>query len=104
MIVMTGSQDHVEAINSTLRKAGHPAHCSWLPDVRDLGDALTQINPEMLLVFVDDGVGDMGSVMKIRNQFGPEVPVLLVRNNVDEEIIAEAMRIGAQDVVSLGNR
>ena len=24
MIVMTKSQDHVEAINSTLRKAGHP--------------------------------------------------------------------------------
>ena len=36
MIVMTRSQDHVEAINSTLRKAGHPVHCTWLPDARDL--------------------------------------------------------------------
>ena len=38
MIVMTRSQDHVEAINSTLRKAGHPVHCTWLPDARDLGE------------------------------------------------------------------
>jgi diguanylate cyclase (GGDEF)-like protein/PAS domain S-box-containing protein len=42
--------------------------------------------------------------MKIRNQFGPEVPVLIVRTRVDEDVIAEAMRVGAQDVVSLGNR
>ena len=54
MIVMTRSQDHVEAINSTLRKAGHPVHCTWLPDARDLGDAMTQINPEMLVAFIDE--------------------------------------------------
>ncbi len=104
MIVMTSSQDHVEAVNSTLRKAGHPVHCSWIPDLRDLSDALTQINPEMLLVFADEGVSDLASVMKIRNQFGPAVPVLVARNTVDEAVIAEAMQLGAQDVVSLANR
>ncbi len=103
MIVVTRSQDHVEAVNSTLRNAGHPAHCTWISDIRDLGDALTQINPEMLLVFVEPGI-DLGSVMKIRSQFGPEVPVLLARDGIDEEMIAEALRLGAQDVVSLANR
>ena len=103
MIVMTRSQDHVEAVNSTLRNAGHPAHCTWISDIRDLGDALTQINPEMLLVFVEPGI-DLGSVMKIRAQFGPEVPVLFARDGIDEEMIAEALRLGAQDVVSLANR
>src|SRR4249919_1395019 len=103
MIVMTRSQDHVEAVNSTLRNAGHPAHCTWISDIRDLGDALTQINPEMLLVFVEPGI-ELGSVMKIRSQFGPEVPVLFARDGIDEEMIAEALRLGAQDVVSLANR
>ena len=51
---MTRSQDHVEAINSTLRKAGHPVHCTWLPDASDLGDALTQLNPEMLIAFIEE--------------------------------------------------
>jgi len=104
MIVMTRSQDHVEAINSTLRKAGHPVHCTWLPDARDLGDALTQLNPEMLVAFTDEPGIDLGSIMKVKTQSAPEMPVLIVRENVDETAIAEAMRMGAQDAVTLANR
>jgi multidomain signaling protein FimX len=104
MIVMTRSQDHVEAINSTLRKAGHPVHCTWLPDARDLGDALTQINPEMLIAFIDELGIDLGSLMKVKQQNAPGMPVLIMREQVDEAAIADAMRLGAQDVVTLANR
>ena len=104
LIVMTRSQDHVEAINSTLRKAGHPVHCTWLTDARDLGDALTQLNPEMLITFIDELGIDLASIMKVKQQNAPEMPVLIVRENVDEAAIADAMRLGAQDVVTLGNR
>jgi PAS domain S-box-containing protein len=104
MIVMTRSQDHVEAINSTLRKAGHPVHCTWLPDARDLGDALTQLNPEMLVAFIDEPGIDLGSIMKVKMQSAPEMPVLIVRETVDEAAIAEAMKAGAQDAVTLANR
>src|SRR6202142_9139 len=104
MIVMTRSQDHVEAINSTLRKAGHPVHCTWLPDARDLGDALTQINPEMLIAFIDELGVELAAIMKVRQQTAPEMPVLIIREHVDEAAIAEAMRLGAQDVVTLANR
>jgi PAS domain S-box-containing protein/diguanylate cyclase (GGDEF)-like protein len=104
MIVMTRSQDHVEAINSTLRKAGHPVHCTWLPDASDLGDALTQLNPEMLIVFIDELSVDLASIMKVKQQNAPGMPVLLVRESVDEAAIAEAMGLGCQDVVTLANR
>jgi diguanylate cyclase (GGDEF)-like protein/PAS domain S-box-containing protein len=104
MIVMTRSQDHVEAINSTLRKAGHPVHCTWLPDAGDLGDALTQLNPEMLVVFIDELGVDLAAIMNVKTQSAPEMPVLIVRENIDEATIAEAMRLGAQDVVTLANR
>ncbi len=104
MIVMTKSQDHVEAINSTLRKAGHPVHCTWLPDARDLGDALTQINPEMLIAFIEELGIDLGALMKVKQASAPGMPVLIMREQVDEAAIAEAMRLGAQDVVTLGNR
>jgi diguanylate cyclase (GGDEF)-like protein/PAS domain S-box-containing protein len=104
MIVMTRSQDHVEAINSTLRKAGHPVHCTWLPDASDLGDALTQLNPEMLVAFTDEPGIDLASIMKVKTQSAPEMPVLIVRENIDETAIAEAMRMGAQDAVTLANR
>jgi diguanylate cyclase (GGDEF)-like protein/PAS domain S-box-containing protein len=106
MIVMTRLEDHVEAINSTLRKAGHPVHCTWLPDASDLGDALTQLNPEMLVVFIDElGLGqELPTIMKVKQQTAPGMPVLIVREHVDEGTIADAMRMGAQDVVTLANR
>ena len=104
MIVMTRSQDHVEAINSTLRKAGHPVHCTWLPDARDLGDALTQINPEMLVAFLDELGIELSAIMNVRNLSAPEMPVLVVREKIDEASIADAMSLGAQDVVTLSNR
>jgi diguanylate cyclase (GGDEF)-like protein/PAS domain S-box-containing protein len=104
MIVMTKSQDHVEAINSTLRKAGHPVHCTWLPDARDLGDALTQLNPEMLIAFIEELSVDLASLMKVKQQSAPGMPVLIMREHVDEASIADAMRLGAQDVVTLANR
>src|SRR5258708_26123401 len=99
MIVLTRSQDHVEAINSTLRKAGHPVHCTWLSDASDLGDALTQLNPEMLIAFMDELSADLASVMKVKQQNAPGMPVLIVRENVDEAAIAEAMRLGCQDEI-----
>jgi multidomain signaling protein FimX len=104
MIVMTRSQDHVEAINSTLRNAGHPVHCTWLPDARDLGDALTQLNPEMLVAFIEELGIDLGALMKVKQQSAPGMPVLIIREHVDEAAIAEAMQLGAQDVVTLANR
>src|SRR5580698_1807553 len=104
MIVMARSQDHVEAINSTLRKAGHPVHCTWLSDASDLGDALTQLNPEMLIAFTDELSVDLASIMKVKQQSAPGMPVLVVRETIDEAAIADAMRLGCQDVVTLANR
>jgi len=103
MIALTRSQDNVEAINKALRNAGHPVHVTWLPDARDLGDALTQSSAEMLVLFADEGIVDLASAMDFRARFAPEVPVLLVRDKLDENSIAEALALGAQDAVTLGN-
>jgi len=101
MIALTRSQDNVEAINKALRNAGHPVHVAWLPDARDLGDALTQASAEMLLLFADEGIVDLASAMDFRARFAPDVPVLIVRDKVDENVVAEALALGAQDAVTL---
>jgi diguanylate cyclase (GGDEF)-like protein/PAS domain S-box-containing protein len=100
LIVLSPTRDAVEAINSILRRAGHPVHCTWIPALRDLPDALPQINPE-LLIFVPAPEDDLESVIEIRDQAAPTVPVMLVTEGVDEEVIANAMTAGARDVVSL---
>ena len=103
MIALTRSQDNVEAINKALRNAGHPVHVTWLPDARDLGDALTQASAEMLMLFADEGIVDLTSAMDFRARFAPDVPVLIVRDKVDEDVIAQALALGAQDAVTLTN-
>jgi multidomain signaling protein FimX len=102
LIVLSSARDPVEAINSMLRRAGHPVHCTWIPALGDLADALSQINPELLIDVSAPG-DDLKSVIEVRNQVAPTVPVILVAETVDEGVIAEAMSAGARDVVSLGH-
>lgn len=103
MIVLTRHQDNVEAINSTLRNAGVAVRCNWIKELTDLGEALQQINAHMLVAFVGPDPADMTKVMTVAKQYGADVPVLLARDQVDEEIIATAMQQGARDVVTLMN-
>ena len=103
MIVMTRSQDHVESINRTLRNAGLPVHCTWLPDARDLDDAMNQINPEMLIAFLDDLGIDLATIVAARTRSIANLPIVVVRERVDEPIIAEAMKTGANDAVTLAS-
>src|SRR5205814_2471474 len=58
LIVLSSAREPVEAVNSILRRAGQPAHCTWIPALRDLADALTQLNPEML-VHVAESRGEL---------------------------------------------
>src|SRR5688572_16375389 len=103
MIALTRHQDNVEAIYTTLRNAGHAVRCNWIKELTDLGDALAQINPHMLIAFVGPDPADMTKVMTVAKQYGAEVPVLFARDQADEEIIANAMQQGARDVVTLMN-
>jgi len=100
LIVLSATREAVEEINGMLRRAGEPAHCTWIPALRDLGDALTQINPE-LLVHVIGEEQELEAVIAIRDQLAAGVPVLAVAQQADERAIAQALRQGARDLVSL---
>src|SRR5882762_2094364 len=58
----------------------------------------------MLIAFIEELGVDLASLMKVKQQSAPGMPVLIVREHVDEAAIAEAMRMGAQDAVTLANR
>ena len=104
MLVLARAQDFVAVINSTLRNAGLAAHCTWVKDSKALVDALAANNVEMLIAFVGSEPAESSSVMQIRNQAAPDLPVIFVRDKVDEDIISAAMQLGARDVVTLASR
>jgi diguanylate cyclase (GGDEF)-like protein/PAS domain S-box-containing protein len=98
---MSSARDPVEAINSILRRAGHPVHCTWIASLRDLGEAITKVSPELL---VHVGPNDeLPSVINIRDQSAPTLPVVVLAEGVDEARIAAAMIGGARDAVTLSN-
>jgi diguanylate cyclase (GGDEF)-like protein/PAS domain S-box-containing protein len=102
LIVVSSARDPVEAINSILRRAGHPVHCTWIASLRDLAESISKFNPE-LLVHVSGGPEELQSVVTIRDQTSPTVPIVVLAEGVDEARIAAAMIVGARDVVSLAN-
>jgi len=100
LIVFSPQREPSEFINSLMRKAGEPVHCTWIPAVRDLGEALEQLNPELLVcAYVSEA--DTRQAATVRDQLAPQVPMLLVRPQISEGDIAAGMRLGARDVVPL---
>jgi EAL domain-containing protein (putative c-di-GMP-specific phosphodiesterase class I)/GGDEF domain-containing protein len=100
LIVFSPQREPSEFINSLMRRAGEPVHCTWIPAVRDLGEALEQLNPELLIcAYVSEA--DARQAATVRGQVAPQVPMILVRPQISEGDIAAGMRIGARDVVSL---
>jgi diguanylate cyclase (GGDEF)-like protein/PAS domain S-box-containing protein len=102
LIVLSATRDPVEAINGMLRRAGEPAHCTWIPALRDLADALTQINPELLVHVLADEQ-ELEAVIAIRDQLAPTVPILALAQEADEALIANALMLGARDLASLAH-
>lgn len=100
LIILSSTREPVEAVNGVLRRAGQPAHCTWIPALPDLADALVQINPELLVV-IGSGPEEAALAARVRDQTAPEVPLIVVAERFDEEAVGIAMRRGARDVVSL---
>ena len=102
LIVLSATRDPVEVINGVLRRAGHAAHCTWIPSLRDLGDAITQLNPELILHF-EPTSEDLVAAVAVRDQLAASVPLVVVDDAVSEARIADAMTKGARDAVSAGS-
>jgi PAS domain S-box-containing protein len=100
VVVHSVSRDPVEALNSLLRRSGLAVHCTWIPAVADLPDALEQLNPELLLC-APSAPEELKQVAGVRDHVAAIVPLIVVREQVDERVIAEDMANGARDTVSL---
>jgi len=100
LIVHSATRDPVEALNSLLRRSGMAAHCTWISASQDIPDALHQLNPELLICCPAAGAG-LSEIAAVRDQVANMVPLIAVRERVDETIIGADMAQGARDTVSL---
>ena len=102
--VLTEDQDDVALINSTLRDGGQAAHCHWISHPHDLDDTLARKNVELLILNCDNYPDTIPAVIKQKDRFNPEIPIIALSAAADENAIQQAMKDGACDLVSIGHR
>ena len=98
--VLTEDQDDVQIINSTLRDAGHAAHCHWISTPNKLAEVLAAENVELLILNCDRYKDSIRQVIKLKDRYKPEVPLIATQESADEASIQLAMQAGACDLVS----
>ncbi len=98
--VLTEDQDDVANINSTLRDAGHAAHCHWVPTPGKLDSTLAAEDIELLILNCDHYKDSIRQVIKVKDRYNPEVPLIATQEAANEADIQNAMQAGACDLVS----
>lgn len=102
--VLSANQDNVELVNSSLRDAGHAAHCHWIRSPAEFAGILNDKSLELIIVNIDAYADSVRQVVKQKESFIPEVPVVGLSAAADEKAILDVMRSGACDLVSLDQR
>ena len=102
--VLTNNQDDVEIVNGTLRDAGHAAHCHWIENPKKFDNALRNERIELIILNSEEYADTIRQVIKQKDAYQPEVPVIAVKSTVDEAGIQEAMDHGACDLVSIDRK
>ncbi len=102
VLVQSASRDPVEALNSLLRNSGLAVHCHWVPSVQDVAEAFAQHSPE-LLVTVTPSAAELMDLVATRDQLAAEVPLIVIRDQVDAAIAGADMARGARDSTTMGN-
>ncbi|MEO1202633.1 MAG: hypothetical protein AAFX10_08000, partial [Pseudomonadota bacterium] len=97
--VLTKDQGDVEQINSTLRDAGHAAHCHWVDRPEKLTNALSDESVELVIVNCDSYSDSIRQVIKQKDCLNPQIPVIALKDEASEIAIHDAMRSGAVDLV-----
>jgi diguanylate cyclase (GGDEF)-like protein/PAS domain S-box-containing protein len=102
VLVHSATRDPVETLNSMLRNGGLAAHCTWIPGVQDIGDALEQLNAELLVCHMTPAA-ELADIAAVRDHVAPSVPLIVVRDRFDEAVMSEDAVHGARDTVTFSH-
>jgi diguanylate cyclase (GGDEF)-like protein len=102
--VLSDTQDDVELVNATLRDAGHAAHCKWIANPNQFEEELDNDALELVVQFCEHYADGIRQVVRQKDSFRPELPVIAIQSKVDEAAIQAALDAGARDLVSVGSK
>lgn len=103
VLIVSGSPDNSEAINSVLRNRGIPAHCTRIASAESFKDH-AGTGYSLAIVFSDEDVSLLQEVLKIRDLMDKDLPVVSCRQILDPDVLSADIVSGAADLVVLGQR
>ncbi len=99
ILVMTEAENTARRIESHLRNSGHPVRVAWIPDFEDLEESLRRSAPNLLLVERSLVQSEFARVTALGQRWAPDLPILLLVDQLSLEMTTAALALGAQDVV-----
>ncbi len=103
VLIVSGSPDNAEAINSVLRNRGIPAHCTRIPSAEPFKEH-AGTGYSLAVVFSDEDVALLSEVLKVRDLMDKDLPVVSCRQVLDPDVLSADIVAGASDLVVLGQR
>ena len=100
VIVVTETEDDVEALNQTLRRAGFAARCQWVRD----GDSFAKqvsADTDLVVMRIGDGLPDVGQTVAMARKRECRAAIVAVCESFDEAAVSAAIDSGAADLVTL---
>ena len=83
--VLSDNEDDVALINGTLRDGGHAAHCHWINRPEKLDQTLSAEHVELVIVNCDRYSDNVRQVIKQKDRFNPELPVIALRKEATQD-------------------
>jgi diguanylate cyclase (GGDEF)-like protein/PAS domain S-box-containing protein len=105
LLVIEPSLNEAETYISTLRNAGLVIHPTFAADEETLLDLVDGGPPELILLSLPETSDKLASTTRLFRAAYPDAPYILLYKDpeTDPEILLQAMRDGARDVVSSGD-
>ncbi|MFP5357015.1 MAG: EAL domain-containing protein [Gammaproteobacteria bacterium] len=100
ILIVAESESTAKGIESHLRNAGHAIRAAWVADLEDLEDALERSSCDLLICSATGQSPSLRNVLKLRQRFNPDLPVLLLASRGKLEAVSSAIEEGAQDLIS----
>jgi hypothetical protein len=79
--VLSTDRDNVEQVNSSLRDADHAAHSHWIETPAQFDQIVGAEPLEIIILNVDTFPDSIKQVVKLKDGYIPEVPVIAVGNS-----------------------
>ncbi|MBH1970951.1 EAL domain-containing protein [Moraxellaceae bacterium AER2_44_116] len=99
LLVLHNSADNTEDIIKALKNAGTPTRPQLVANIEDFEDTIKSQAWDLVLAGESVSDGGYGDALQAIRNLDKDIPVIVLLNTYDEEMIVESLELGAADAI-----